>query len=334
MNQRYTPDVVQEVYGSLQQDPLGQVREVTRLNDSSRTDIANFVLRAHEKNIQVCYAMNSPTITKHQLTLKFHEVMEFIGWLENIGIDNVIVSSSALANFLDNVGTKFGIIGSTVMNVRNITRAKNHAMLDRLCPATDRNRDIDFLIKLSSEVEIELLANEMCLFMCPWREDHYVQESLAKFFGEQEIVGDLKDFPIDLCWDRFRFHPEDILKAKWIRPEDVHIYEARGIEWIKLSGRTMPTEWICRVVKAYLSRNYEGNLLDLFPVVSGALSKEKGGQTRFYIDNKFHGNDNFGANLIIADSGRCIKGCEERKCLYCKIKWGYLIQNEIAVVKK
>lgn len=53
------------------------------------------------------------------------------------------------------------------------------------------------------------------------------------------------------------------IRAVWIRPEDLGIYESLGYRDFKLLERNAPTEVMVRRVKAYAERRYEGNLLDL-----------------------------------------------------------------------
>lgn len=79
-------------------------------------------------------------------------------------------------------------------------------------------------------------------------------------------------FPIDYyclyCVVRIFSDPDEVLKAPWIRPEDLGRYERLGIRWFKLAERGMTTEALARVVSAYTNRTYDGNLMDLFPTMS------------------------------------------------------------------
>ena len=51
--------------------------------------------------------------------------------------------------------------------------------------------------------------------------------------------------------------------SRWIRPEDLHVYESLGIEEFKIIDRSRSTAWLLRATKAYASRSYDGNLLDI-----------------------------------------------------------------------
>ena len=51
--------------------------------------------------------------------------------------------------------------------------------------------------------------------------------------------------------------------SRWIRPEDLHVYEALGVKEFKIIDRSRSTAWLLRATKAYASRRYDGNLLDI-----------------------------------------------------------------------
>jgi len=65
------------------------------------------------------------------------------------------------------------------------------------------------------------------------------------------------------CTRRRLAHPELFLMSRWIRPEDLHVYEALGVEEFKIIDRSRSTAWLLRATKAYASRRYDGNLLDI-----------------------------------------------------------------------
>jgi len=58
------------------------------------------------------------------------------------------------------------------------------------------------------------------------------------------------------------------IKGRWIRPEDLYLYEEIGIEMFKISGRAMPTERILMAATAYSSRHYDGKLHDILNVLT------------------------------------------------------------------
>jgi collagenase-like PrtC family protease len=59
------------------------------------------------------------------------------------------------------------------------------------------------------------------------------------------------------------FRPAELIKSRWIRPEDVSDYEAIGIDCLKLIERFRGTESLVQIVNAYERKSYEGNLVEL-----------------------------------------------------------------------
>ena len=88
-----------------------------------------------------------------------------------------------------------------------------------------------------------------------------------------------KGFPLDYCslvCNELRLRePVNYLRANWIRPEDLHLYEAMGYHNFKIVERNTPTQILLDRVKAYSERRYDGNLLDL--VQNYAYPEEKFG---------------------------------------------------------
>jgi collagenase-like PrtC family protease len=73
----------------------------------------------------------------------------------------------------------------------------------------------------------------------------------------------------------------ELLRAPWIRPEDIGWYADRfGIKTFKIQGRQMPEQWVLNAVRSYLDGRFEGNLLDLisptFPDWSSRYGKVNG----------------------------------------------------------
>jgi collagenase-like PrtC family protease len=113
-----------------------------------------------------------------------------------------------------------------------------------------------------------------------------------------------------------------IIKCRWVRPEDIHFYEEIGIDMFKISGRSMPSEKILHAATAYSSRHYQGNLYDIMNVITPKLgfisSALPGGQNniigalpKFYIDNQ--ALEGF---IDFFRKQNCLSGCSH--CDYCQ----------------
>ena len=98
-------------------------------------------------------------------------------------------------------------------------------------------------------------------------------------------------------------HPHKIFSAPFIRPEDLHRYD--GVTKVfKLSTRNFDTKRIEKVLKAYINKRYDGNLVDLLNTA--------------YIHEVFKYIDNSALNNV--DFFERITGCDDdcESCDYCK----------------
>jgi len=124
------------------------------------------------------------------------------------------------------------------------------------------NRDFKLLKAIRRHVEGELVltVNLGCLLHCPIRDYHanYVSHA-AESLGRGCYV----DYSLARCTQMKAANPVEMVKAPWIRPEDLGRYEELGITRFKIAGREQEATWILRAVAAYASRRYEGDLNDL-----------------------------------------------------------------------
>ena len=105
-----------------------------------------------------------------------------------------------------------------------------------------------------------ILANSGCLRNCPWQTYH---DNLISHSDEAMKTENVKGWSPHLCWTLYK-NPKnfpEILKATWIRPEDLHRY-AGLVDVVKLATRQHANPDM--VISAYERGGFEGNLLDLF----------------------------------------------------------------------
>jgi len=107
--------------------------------------------------------------------------------------------------------------------------------------------------------KLGILANSGCLRNCPWQTYH---DNLIAHCDEAMKRPAAKDFNPHLCWTLYRDAANfpEILKATWIRPEDLHRYEGL-VDFVKLATRQHAAPRL--VMEAYARGEYHGNLLDL-----------------------------------------------------------------------
>ncbi|MBQ7730723.1 MAG: hypothetical protein IJT68_02670 [Lentisphaeria bacterium] len=105
--------------------------------------------------------------------------------------------------------------------------------------------------------KICMLANSGCLRFCPWQTFHetLLAHDFKHIFGEMKAL----DIPPTLCVGLVQSKQlEEILRASWIRPEELHQYEPY-VSVFKLSTREADRPDL--VLKAYTSGTFDGDLL-------------------------------------------------------------------------
>ncbi len=103
-------------------------------------------------------------------------------------------------------------------------------------------------IRKQTDIKLEVLANNPCLFKCPFRRYHPKIDSHISI-KEKEIP----IFPSVICKNIKLNNFEEIIKSPWIRPSDVSHYLGLGVEYVKLGGRGKNTEWIVNMVDHYIN---------------------------------------------------------------------------------
>ncbi|MCP4022420.1 MAG: hypothetical protein GY729_11300 [Desulfobacteraceae bacterium] len=204
------------------------------------------------------------------------------------------------------------------INMMMDKKEKVVSMLDMICQTSFRlpgkiildrslNRELEQLESISKalrsqypDMKIELLANEGCIFHCPFKPAHDAHISLANTSLVKEQTLQLNN---NLGCARFFFnHIEKFFMSPFIRPEDVMHYNGLA-DTIKLCGRTIGTHFLKQTVNAYINQSYNGNLFDLMDATNWLTSQ-------FFLDNKKLDPGFF--KLITS----CTKDC--RPCIICE----------------
>lgn len=113
-------------------------------------------------------------------------------------------------------------------------------------------------------MRIELLANEGCLNHCAFRSTHEALISAANAGISMDTFGLNRDLG---CIRTLSETPYAIMASPFIRPEDMDRYSDVA-DIIKICGRTLGGAFLSRVVKAYATGHYDGNLFDLLDSTS------------------------------------------------------------------
>ncbi len=265
LNVRYGS--IGKVYGSLPYSIIGHGRTsglVMQFGEFGMDKVKEFAKQAHEIGINVNYLANSLCLGEMGYGKYGRDrIIKYLGDIYDSGADILTISSPYLLRLVKNEFPELKVEISVHAHVDTVQKFKRWEELgaDIINLPAGSNRDFKLLdaISRSHKVDVELLVNEACLFNCPYALYHHTLSSHRSKHPDEEL-----DYCMLECvMDRLE-NPAELLRAPWIRPEDIAYYEETfKIHKFKIQGRQMPVEWITRTVEAYCSRRYSGNLLDI-----------------------------------------------------------------------
>ncbi|MBN1760166.1 MAG: U32 family peptidase [Chitinispirillaceae bacterium] len=303
---------VHEVFGSLPFGPVGSGRAMFTLPKVDKRRAEEHIAYARTRGIAFNYILNAPCLGNMEFDAITHrKLIDYLSWIESTGAESVTVTIPYLIRIIKEQFPRLRVKISVIAGVNNVQalRAFERLGADEINIDYMSNRDFGSLAVLrdTASVDLTLLANDLCLYHCPYRQYHY---NLVGHSTQENhfLDGAYFDFCMISCTIDKYSRPEEIIRARWIRPEDLSRYGALGFTRFKLSGRNMSSEWLRRMVGAYATRSYNGNLADL---LSGT-SFDARGTVHYYIDNK--ALDGFLDHF--SDLQSCSTSCVS--CGYCK----------------
>ena len=273
---------VVELFGKLREDAVGGGRAPYQLAPVSRKRLAAHVRDARRAGIGFNYLLNASCLGNREITRAGQaEIDELCGWLCDIGVETVTVSSPFLLRLVKARYRKLKVRISVFGGVDRVRKAQmweemgaDGIVLDSLLV----NREFAALGRIRKAVrcDLELLVNNSCLSACALSPAH--MNALAH---AGQTWHENRGFFIDWCFLRSTEMklrvPMNYVRSEWIRPEDLSLYEEMGYDLFKVTERDLPTPVMANRVRAYAARRYDGNLLDLVQpyAFQGLAGKER-----------------------------------------------------------
>jgi collagenase-like PrtC family protease len=242
------------------------------------------------------------------------EVYSIIEYLTTVvgDVDVVTTTSPVVAYIIKSRYPDIRTRASVNMHIGTVCGMRYLAdVFDEYLVQREYNRDIEYLKKLkqwadSNGKNLHILANSGCLAYCSGQTFHnniiaHRQDSKSRYRIEAFSGEDGR--PANVCWNFFGAQGNliDLLRATWIRPEDVGNYEDI-FDTMKLATRMHPKPEL--IIKAYAQGFWKGDLTDLFePQFSSVIAPR-------ILDNTA-----FGKNWFQMTSA-CGRRCDS--CSYCE----------------
>lgn len=315
-----------EVYGVLPTSTMGSGGSGPNIPQMTLEQAEEFIKLVHSAGLDFNYLLNAPCMGNMEWDEDTHrELIEHIEWLCQVGVDRITVAIPYLLELVKRQFPQLKVEISTISHVNSVARARFFESLgaDAIMVDTNINRDFKLLKAMRSAVKCELgvLTNSSCLYQCPY--EYYHNNTLGHASqNHNPLNGVYMDYCVLHCSLSNFSDTSQFIKARWIRPEDIHLYQEMGIDFFKVGGRAMSTEWIVNATEAYVSLRYPGNLYDILnnfsPKTKSEVSNLSSTQMatiaslpRVYIDNQaLKGFINF------FKKQDCLSGCSH--CHYCQ----------------
>lgn len=293
---------ITEIYGSDRKHAYLAARPDFRLPEIEKDDFKKYVKIAKENGINFNYTMNSimPYGSKKCLAENIEEIKEYIKLLEDIGVYRITIANPAMLEIIRNyVKSDIEIEISTIMHIDTITQIKylyENYGVKKICANLNKNRDFEWLKNAANycnknDIILELMVNEFCgvggdnyATHCVYRDSCYICHATNKTYKD---TLSLNNYPMNLCTNSRNKNIANWLRLKWIRPEDLKYYNDIGINYFKITGRTGSSEYLQKVLNAYMTGNFDGNLIELWKPLESINPNVKEAEVKsFYIDNK------------------------------------------------
>ncbi|MBN2153059.1 MAG: U32 family peptidase [Candidatus Lokiarchaeota archaeon] len=273
---------VYEFYASAQHTTVGGGRPSFILPGPDDDAMRAQIERMHEHRIEFAYALNAPCMGGQEFVRETHEkLIGELQWIQDMGCDSVILTIPYLMEIVKEQFPKLKVRVSTIAKVNTVNKARFFEALgaSAITPDTMINRGFKVLERMAraTRCEINLLLTDGCLYECPYRQYHY---TLCGHASQTYSNRAYQDYPVIACSMAKLADPAEIMKCRWVRPEDIRHYEAIGIKSFKIGGRRLTTDRLLLSVKAYSERRYDGNLADIlegFSFIADGIAEERPG---------------------------------------------------------
>ena len=332
-NQRAKSIEIAEVYGVIPRQIIGSGRSSSTIPNISKEKAIDFKNFIKKLDFNFVYLLNAP----FDLSAKnIKATEEYLDWVINkFSPDALVVTSYSLMKFIrKKYDKKIKIYISTIAGILTPSDVEKYLEINptRIILHHDANRNFKSLkefgqLAKKNKIEVELMLTESCLKRCPRRAEHYN----ALLYPN----ADDRKFHF-FCITKKLMFLNELLKANFIRPEDINLYEKMGFKNFKITGRSKPAKWLPEVTNAYLNRSYEGNLIRLLGVDSRLNAEDL-----IFINNKsldnfllFYPRDNNGEKENLYTNKWTVKLFKNKDLKIMEKNFFYQIEKNKVICKQ
>lgn len=317
LNSQYGDKVkVTSLFGSIAR-LTPTARSADRLPFLEWNEIARFMDKAHINNIHIRYTLNASCLGSIQdfKELWSRKLKEDVKDLHTLGVDEWTITSPLLMMQLREMFPKDFLEVSTIAGVSTPLDAVRWMKLgaNGVNLSTNINRDFSAIKGIvETGIEVSILANEACLYRCPFRRECYNLSSHDSLRSEELF----SFYPFRYCNEIRMKDTAEWLKARMVLPQWMRVYqEQTTVNWFKIAYRTHPYETAIPILEAYMKQLHKGNYLDLWPTISH-LGKTEEPKDLQYLSCEKLDELNF-LDKFIEDGSVCNEFICGKDCRYC-----------------
>lgn len=195
----------------------------------------------HDFGIPVRWTWTNPTLTEEDLSDGF---CNYITRRAENGLNEVLVSTDLMENYIRKNFPKYPIISSTTKRITDIDALNKELEKDYKLVVIDYdfNNKWDYLDQIKHPEKCEILVNALCTPKCPNRKRHY------EIIGRIQKGEDVHDEQIENCPSQYRLMVDVKKLDTFVSVEDIwNKYVPKGFRHFKIEGREVcpikPMNW-------------------------------------------------------------------------------------------
>ena len=255
---------VQAVYGKLQADLVGGGRPSSILPAVDAEGMERHIRRAHEAGIRFLYLWNVTTVGDAEYRGEFiARLQEHLRGLVAAGVDGLVVGMPWMIPLVKEIAPHLEVSISSFVHVDSPREARQFEAMgaDTIILHHTVNRDFRVLREIRAAVscDLELIVNNSCVYQCPYVVGHQTSPAFHSTTGSRPVL----EYELFWCAGRYAHDGAEIIRSRWIRPEDLHVYESLGFDRFKIAGRGRDSGWLLRATRAFAARSHTGDLTEI-----------------------------------------------------------------------
>ncbi len=269
LNSQHSDIKVGSLFGSISK-LTPTARSADRIPYRDWAFIDRYIDKAQQNEIAIRYTLNQSCIGSIQDFRNSWDtkLKDDLIELHNMGVHEWIITSPLLMQLMHDMFPSDFLEVSTIAEVATAQAVVRWMKLgaNGVNIAGSINRHFSRIREIvETGITVSILANEACLFRCPWRRECYNLSSHDSLRSE-ELFG---FYPFRQCNEIRLAHPEEWIKSRMVLPQWMKTYQTHTeVDWFKVAYRTHPYEVAIPMLEAYMSQDFKGNLCDLWPTIA------------------------------------------------------------------